>query len=152
MAVVLTATVLAIALGAHSESHATGHVAVLQTDSAIHWSDMSHDERKEYMHDVVAPHMKKLFQEFDSVQFREVKCMFCHGDGAKNQSFKMPNPKLPKLPNSPDGWKALNAKKGKIMKFMSSTVKPEMAKLLGMPPFDPKTGKGFGCMDCHTSE
>jgi hypothetical protein len=25
-----------------------------------------------------------------------------------------------------------------------------MVKLLNVPPYDPKTNEGFGCMNCHT--
>lgn len=133
-------------------SYARPHTAVLLADSAIDWENMDHATRKDYMHDVVVPRMREVFRGFDSVEFAELKCGVCHGAGVKDQSFKMPNPKLLKLPSTQEGWKRLSDKKGNWMKFMSTQVKPEMAKLLGMQPFDPKTGKGFGCSNCHTSE
>lgn len=142
-----------IALPSADTIQATPHHVVLNADSTgLTWEKMSHNQRKEYMHEVVMPQMRDVFRKFDSTEFGEVKCMLCHGDGVKDQSFKMPNPKLPKLPKTPEGWKALNEKKPKWMKFMSETVKPQMAQLLGMKPFDPKTGKGLGCMECHTGE
>lgn len=132
---------------------ATPHPVIAQTTSDLKWEDMSHKQRKEYMHEVVMPQMRRLFTEFDSTEFgTDMKCRVCHGDGVQDDSFKMPNPKLPKLPNSPEGWGKLKEKKARWMKFMGTVVKPEMAKLLGMPEYDMKTGKGFGCMNCHTSE
>jgi hypothetical protein len=32
---------------------------------------------------------------------------------------------------------------------MMERVEPEMATLLGLPPYDPNTHKGFGCGNCH---
>jgi len=42
--------------------------------------------------------------------------------------------------------------KPQVAQFMAQKVAPEMAAVLGKPPFDPTTGKGFGCMGCHTIE
>jgi hypothetical protein len=35
---------------------------------------------------------------------------------------------------------------------MAEKVVPEMAAALGMPPFNPATKTGFGCMGCHGVE
>ncbi len=96
------------------------------------------------------PKMGALFHDYDATKYADPKCGLCHGAGAKDGSFKMPNPDLPKLPATPDGFKKLAAKHGKIMTFMSEKVKPTMAGLVGEPPMDPKTGQGFGCFECHT--
>jgi len=64
----------------------------------------------------------------------------------------MPNPKLPKVPNDMPGFDKLSKDKPDAVKFMSTKVVPEMAQMLGEEPFDPKTGKGFGCHQCHTGE
>ena len=79
-----------------------------------------------------------------------MNCVTCHGDSATEGSFKMPNPKLPKLPSSPDGFKKLAAERPAVMEFMKSEVKPKMAALLGKPEYNPATKSGFGCMECHT--
>ena len=63
----------------------------------------------------------------------------------------MPSPALPKLPPNGD-FAALMEKKPKVMEFMMQKVVPEMAGTIGMQPFDPKTGEGFGCYGCHQSE
>lgn len=109
---------------------------------------MSHDQKLEHMKTVVMPKSKELFAAFDAKEFGNMKCPTCHGDGAKNQTFKMPNPKLPKLSYT-DHFKKHMDKKPEETKFMMEKVVPEVAAMLGMQPFDPKTQKGFGCANCH---
>jgi hypothetical protein len=115
---------------------------------SINWDAMDHQQRLEHMKNVVMPRMKELFAEFDAKRYGEMKCVTCHGDGAKNQTFKMPNPKLPKLSYT-DGFKKHLEKTPAITKFMMEKVVPEMASLLGEQPYDPATKKGFGCAECH---
>ncbi len=134
-------------------SFAKGHLTALKADTVtIDWEKMNHDDREEYMRHVVMPKMRKVFADFDANKYGKINCKTCHGDGASDQSFKMPNPKLPKLPKTSEGFAELNKKHPEMMKFMMETVKPTMASLLNMPPFDPKTHKGFGCSNCHTTE
>ena len=114
------------------------------------WKDMNKDQRKQYMKTVVYPKMKEDFIGFDAKRYSEMTCVTCHGDGAKDGSFKMPNPKLPKLPGDEAGFKVLMEKKPEATKFMGSKVVPDMASMLGEPPFNPKTHEGFGCFRCHT--
>jgi hypothetical protein len=115
------------------------------------WKDMTEDQKKEVMKTVVYPTMKTAFQEFDAKRFKDMTCMTCHGPGAKEGKFKMPNAKLPKL-DPKDGF-AKHKKKdadAKILAFMMEKVAPDMAKLLEVEPYDPKTNQGFGCFNCHT--
>jgi hypothetical protein len=104
------------------------------------------------MKQAVLPKMGGLFHDFDSKRFAEPKCVLCHGAGAKAGTFKMPNPDLPKLPTSPEELKKLHDKKPQIVDFMVQQVEPTMAGLVGEPVFDPKTGQGFGCFECHTKK
>lgn len=105
-----------------------------------------------YMKSAVAPKMGGLFHDFDAKRYAEPKCTLCHGSGAKDGSFKMPNPELPKLDVTPAGFKAMQAKSPAVVEFMGKQVVPTMAQLLGEPPYDPKTQKGFGCLECHTKK
>ena len=119
------------------------------SDSAISWESMDHAMRIEYMKAVVLPKMKAEFIAFDSSKFSNFNCITCHGSGAKNGSFKMPNPEIFKMPNSKEGWAKADPK---FLKFMKEKVKPDMAKLLGQKPFDMQTKTGFGCGNCHTDQ
>lgn len=110
---------------------------------------MTHDQRKDFMKTTFFPKIKDEFVAFDGKKFADMSCITCHGDGAKDGSFKMPNPKLPKL-SVADGFKKHMTKTPEITKFMMSKVVPDSAALVGEPPYDPKTQKGFGCMECHT--
>lgn len=116
--------------------------------AAINWDAMDKQQRLEHMKTVVMPHMKELFASFDAKRYGDMKCVTCHGDGAKDQTFKMPNPKLPKLSYT-DNFKKHMAKTPELTKFMMEKVVPEMASLLGEQPYDPATHKGFGCAECH---
>jgi hypothetical protein len=116
------------------------------------WDTWSHDQKMAYMKSDVMPKMSAAFHDFDTKKYGEAKCTLCHGKGASDGSFKMPNPDLPKLPATPDGFKKLAQQKPKYMEFMGKQVKPTMAQLLGEPELDPATGKGFGCFECHTKK
>jgi mono/diheme cytochrome c family protein len=115
----------------------------------IDWDKMSKNERKKYMKTAVLPAAKKMFAAYDAKKYSKVTCATCHGPGATDGTFKMPNPELPKLPKSPAGFKELADKKPEMMKFMGQTVKPTVAALLGEEQWSPENPKGFGCIACH---
>ncbi len=114
---------------------------------------MSFAERKAYMNDVVLPKARSLFVTMDPT-FEKMNCETCHGDTAKDGTFKMPNPKIKPLPNTEEAmmaWMAKDADAAKWAKFMAEDLEPTMAKLVDKTPFDPKTKTGdFSCMACHT--
>jgi hypothetical protein len=115
------------------------------------WKDMNKEQRAKFMRETVVPKMKPLFVAFNG-KYEKFGCGTCHGAGAADKSFKMPNPQLPVLPATAEGFEALGKKHPEAMKFMTTQVKPEMAKLLGekeMDPNNPQAG-GFACMNCHT--
>jgi hypothetical protein len=115
------------------------------------WDDMTVDQKKEVMMKEVIPKMGGLFKEFDAKRFAEVRCTTCHGPGAKEGKFTMPNLALPKL--DPSNEFAKHKKKDpKILEFMMTKVAPEMAKIIGEPPYDPVKKEGFGCFNCHTMQ
>jgi len=118
----------------------------------IDWENMKFEERKKYMKSTVFPEMKKRFQAFDAKTYKKFSCATCHGDGATDGKFKMPNPKLPKLPTDRAGFMALQEKKPEAVKFMGTVVKPTMAGLLGLSEWSPTNQNGFGCYQCHTKE
>lgn len=116
------------------------------------FADMTEVEQKDLMKKVVTPVMRKRFQEFDAEHFTKVNCATCHGQGAIEGKFEMPNAELPKLPKTPEAFQKLAADKPKAMAFMKDVVMPAMATMLGAKPYDPATHEGFSCMACHTSE
>lgn len=143
-------------LGACQTTKATpgepaGMAQAEQPPLAKEWQDMNKDERRELMKTVVVPRMNALFREFNVQRYPQVRCTFCHGEGAKKGSFDMPNPDLPRL-GFGDRLAKERADKPDMVAFMSRRVVPEMASALGVKPFDPNTGDGFGCRDCHTAK
>ena len=120
--------------------------------SGTPWAEMNKEQRASFMMQVVQPKMKELFQAHDATHFAKFNCSTCHGDGAKNKSFAMPDAAIPKIPATMEGFEKLKAEKPEMVKFMMETVLPEMAKLVNEPLMDPATGKGFGCGECHMKE
>jgi hypothetical protein len=114
------------------------------------WDAWSHDKKLVYMKAAVQPKMGAAFRDLDPAKYAAPKCTLCHVSGAKDTTFKMPDPGLPKLPSNPDDFKALSAKKPQMFDFMVKTVVPQMAGLIGEPPYDPAKQAGFGCFGCHT--
>src|SRR5205814_10655211 len=124
----------------------------------VAWKDMNKDQRMKFMKAVVNPKMKVVFQIFDAQKFAKFNCATCHGKDAKDRDFEMPNPNadIHPLPDSPEGFKALMAKKAdwpKWAKFMGETVEPTLfGQLLQVPIFNPKKPdpNDYGCATCHT--
>jgi cytochrome c551/c552 len=126
---------------ASAEPAATAEPAAKPT-----WASMTHDQRLERMKTEVLPTMSASFKAFDAAGFAHMSCVTCHGPGAKEGKFGMPNPELPKLPK--DGNFAKLPEKATA--FMKQQVVPEMAAMLNMAAYDPATQQGFGCFNCHT--
>ena len=121
--------------------------------AADDWEKMTLEQRKQVMKTKVLPELKKAFQSVNPKRYQTFTCATCHGDGATTGKFKMPNPKLPKLPapTDRDGFMALQQKKPEVFKFMETVVKPSVARIIGVPEWSPGNPKGFGCFACHTS-
>ncbi|HVV85144.1 MAG TPA: hypothetical protein VHE35_18915 [Kofleriaceae bacterium] len=117
------------------------------------WKEMNAEQRKKFMEDVVMPKMKDVFTKFDA-KYADMNCKTCHGAGADDGSFEMPNPDIAPLPNTPEAFQAkvaADAEWQRFTPFMVQQVEPAMGELLHLTPFDPKTMTGeFGCANCHT--
>jgi mono/diheme cytochrome c family protein len=153
----LTFSVL-IVLTAGAQAAPDGGAAKVVGPPEVAWKDMNKDQRMKFMKAAVMPKMKVVFQTFDPKKFEKVNCATCHGKDGKDRDFKMPNPNadIHALPDNPEGFKALMAKKAdwpKYAKFMSETVEPTLfGQLLQVPVFNPKKPDpaAYGCAKCHT--
>jgi hypothetical protein len=128
--------------------------APLPVLDGLDWEHLSVAQKRKVMKTKVLPEAKKMFAAYDPKAFKSVTCSTCHGDSADDGTFKMPNPKLPRLPKptSRADFVELQKKKPDAVKFMSTVVKPTMARLLGLPEWSPQETKGFGCYRCHGKE
>jgi hypothetical protein len=117
------------------------------------YKDLDKKGRAQLMKQYVLPKAKELFASFDP-KFGDVTCKTCHGDGAENHTFKMPNPKIKQLPGTEEAfmtWVKQNPEEGKWAGFMAQQLEPAMGHILGVKPFDPRTKTGdFSCFGCHT--
>ena len=116
----------------------TGTSATVLPDS---YQDMTFEQRQRYMMETVLPTMKAEFEAL-SPAYATMDCSTCHGDGASDGTFSMPNGGLAEL--DPMDWPT-----DPPVDFMTNTVVPKMAELLDEQPFDPVSGEGFGCYGCH---
>ena len=114
------------------------------------WATWSHPQKLQYMRSAVLGAERTLFSSFEQARYAGLDCRTCHGPGADDGTFKMPNPELPKLAGGPDGFQQLAAKEPQMLEFMQQKVVPETARLLGLPAFEMKSHKGFSCFQCHT--
>jgi hypothetical protein len=115
------------------------------------WSKLNDEEKYKFMQSDIMPAMALLFSTYDNDHYGKMTCETCHGTDPKSRKWAMPNPDLAKLDPS-NGFQAWQEKSPKAVKFMAQDVTPSMAQLLSMKTYDPKTGKGFGCMACHTGK
>jgi hypothetical protein len=113
------------------------------------WAGSSWEDRHDTMTFLVLPSMARLFQRFDGARYPDLTCRRCHGADAETVNYAMPHglsaldpAHLPK-PSDADPRTA------KVAKFMTEEVTPQMADLLGVRPYDPATGRGFSCFNCH---
>ncbi|MGH1347366.1 MAG: hypothetical protein ACRBN8_37740 [Nannocystales bacterium] len=117
----------------------------------VKWADKSFKQRQEYMGITFLKAQKKTFKAHDEAQFSGFKCQTCHGDDMKETNFAMPTDSLFPL-DAKDPVGAAMEYDEAITKFMVEKVVPESAALLDMEPYNPETGKGFGCFGCHPTE
>ncbi len=116
----------------------------------VAWADMSFEQKRDYMRDVVMPRMQTVFQDYDSERFSSFTCATCHGSDAFSVNFRMPNGLAPLDPqNIPALFE--NEETRPMAEFMAGPVEHTMAELLGEQPYDPETQQGFGCLNCHAT-
>jgi hypothetical protein len=144
---------IAVAYRGPASAAETAPAATPTDAQKVDWENMTLEQRKKLMKTKVLPELKEAFQAFDAKKYKKFTCVTCHGDGATDGKFKMPNAKLPKLPAPTDraAFTALQQKKPEVVKFMGTVVTKKVAEIIGLPEWSPQTPKGFGCYACHTS-
>ena len=111
----------------------------------VPFSELDLDQRAEFMKQRVVPAMAPLFRAHDAKRYAEFGCPTCHGKGATDGDFEMPNAGLPMLELSD-----LGRYDPADIAWMTQQIKPTMAKLLREPEHSAENPAGFGCLDCHT--
>lgn len=116
------------------------------------WPTWSHEQKLAYMKQTVLPAEREIFGRFEPLRFARMTCETCHGQGARDGSFKMPNPDLPHIVGGKGGFQELIARQPETVRFMQQAVSAETARLLGYPVFDMEKHVGFSCYQCHVRE
>ena len=113
--------------------------------------EKSKTEKLDFMKTKVMPAMAKAFKAQDASRFAKFSCKTCHGKGASDESYKMPNPDLPKLDFEAIHAHKLEPRVAAMAEFMEKTVEPNMVAILGLTKFQPDHPElgGFGCLACH---
>lgn len=140
-------TPVAPAAGASSDSPGEAKAPpAAATAPPAAWSDtFSHDEKVAFMKAPFAPALGSVFKGHDATRFANFDCKTCHGPDSKPQ----PRDFLPHLTLTADGKGIAElTSKPELSKFMVE-VELAAAKAFGKPPYDVKTGQGFGCAGCH---
>jgi len=110
----------------------------------VPFDNLDHEQRAEFMKQKVVPALEQIFKKHDAQKYAEFGCKTCHGKGADQGHFDLPNMDLPLI-----GMDAMQKFKPEQLEWMVKEVKPTMAKLLGQPEWTPQNPTGFGCGGCH---
>lgn len=110
----------------------------------VPFEQLDHDQKIQFMKQVVVPTMAPMFQRHDAEKFAAFGCKTCHSEAADRGHFHMPNDKLPKL-----NFADLRKFEQHDIDFMTNEIKPMMAKLLQEPEHTAEEPQGFGCLHCH---
>jgi hypothetical protein len=119
--------------------------------AAGEWDAWSRDRKLGHMQAIVLPDARTELTAYDARRFTTMTCKTCHGDGVDDGSFRMPNPALPQLDGTPDGFQRLEREHPQAVEAMNKLTR-RTADLLGEQPFSPQTGSGFGCFRCHVNK
>jgi len=144
---VLLASLLAASCGGKSSPGGDTGSAATKPLPDVPFDSLDHEQRIQFMKEVVLPTMEPLFKAHDATKFAEFGCKTCHGPSAEQGKFDMPNEGLPKLFGP-----GMAKFKKEDLEWMGKEIKPTMAKLLKQPEYSESNPKGFGCLECHTPE
>jgi hypothetical protein len=112
----------------------------------VAFSELDLDQRAEFMKQMIVPAMAPLFRAHNATKYAEFGCPTCHGEGATDGDFDMPNEKLPVL-----DFADMSKFKPADIEWMKNKIKPAMAVLLREQEHTAEHPSGFGCLNCHTA-
>lgn len=145
---VLSLSALLACGGGHSHSSSpdtASDKAATKVELPSSWEKgMSEAQEVAFMEQRVMPALSVVFEHAEEGE--ETTCKTCHGP-----EYKDPQEFLPSL-TFKDGAITSFAEEPEVSQFMAEKVVPAMAKAMGLDPYDPATGKGFGCNGCHAVE
>src|SRR5262249_16387247 len=133
---------LLLALVACGPKHGSGAKAVLPD---VPFDELDHEQRLQFMKQVVLPNMRPLFQTHNAHRFAKFGSKTGHGASGDNGEYHMPNDKPPKL-----NFADMSRFQPADIEFMKTQVLPTMARLLKQPERSAENPDGFGCLGCHT--
>jgi hypothetical protein len=117
------------------------------------WRYLSFEQRHAQMTFLIHPAMMERFQEFYQTPAPELTCETCHGEDAEKARYGLSNSTLDALePNKVQALYRADAKLSPEQIFKRDTITPLMARLMGVPPYNPASGLGFSCFGCHRRE
>lgn len=136
--VFLVASLFAIACGEKDVVDDTGGTE--DTSLPDDYNHMTVEQKNFYMTTVVLPTMSAKFKDFDGETYANFSCGTCHGTGATDGTYSMPNADLYELPL--DSFP--QPEDGSYEAFMYEEVLPTMTDLLD------QEGTA-SCESCHTT-
>ena len=114
------------------------------------WRYLSLERRHSQMTFLLHPTMMEHLQAFYKTPIPELTCASCHGENAEAAGYNLSNSKLKAL--KPSRVRALyeaGATLSPEQLFKRDDITPTMARLMGVPQYNPATGLGFSCFGCH---
>jgi hypothetical protein len=116
--------------------------------SSLTWPEMTMEQRKVHMENVVLPRAAAVFRDWRPERFGKIGCSLCHGRGAASGTFPMPADHLPRLSGQlllgPEFSMHPDTTRLKLNRLV-----PTVADALGLRVFSLITRRGFGCYSCH---
>lgn len=143
LALLVCSSLTALACGAHGK---TG----IPEGQDKPWTELEHEERLSHMGDVVMPKLQAIFEGHDAERFSDFSCATCHGNGATDGSFAMPNPNLPTLDAS-NMYKKHRKESPAMTKLMWKQVEPALADSIAQT-YGLSDDAQVKCSSCHIVE
>ncbi len=117
------------------------------------WRFLSFEQKHSQMTFLIHPTMMEHFQAFYKTPTPELTCAGCHGENAESAGYELSNSTLDALKASTvQGLYRQGAALTPEQLFKRDDITRTMARLMGVPQYDPATGLGFSCFGCHRRE